>query len=221
MSGKRDLRTGQEEALLARVRAAARQEQFLEVVSAEEARARFRRHLDLSPLPAKPWRLPMRSARVLAHDVVAPVDAPPFDRSNVDGFAVRAADTAGASDNKPNSLRLNAEVIACGDAPALEVAPGTRDGDRDRRRHPARRRRRGDDRADRSDRGECAGDRAAPRGGAGPVHLLCRLRHRARRNAAAPGHAHRLARDRHAGRLRPGAGRGGAPAERRRALDRR
>ena len=32
--------------LLARVRAAARQEQFLEVVSADEARARFERHLD-------------------------------------------------------------------------------------------------------------------------------------------------------------------------------
>src|SRR6185295_18163689 len=39
--------------LLAAVRAAARQEQFLEVVSAEEARRRFERRLDLTPLPAE------------------------------------------------------------------------------------------------------------------------------------------------------------------------
>jgi putative molybdopterin biosynthesis protein len=110
---------------VARVRAAARQEQFLEVVSAEEARARFENRLDLSPLAAE--RVPLAAAltRVLAHDVVAAVDAPPFDRSNVDGFAVRAADTLGASDGNPKTLALNPEVIACGDAPALEVAPGT------------------------------------------------------------------------------------------------
>jgi putative molybdopterin biosynthesis protein len=111
--------------LIARVRAAARQEQFLEVVSAEEARARFERHLDLSPLAGESVPLAAALGRVLAHDVVAAVDAPPFDRSNVDGFAVRAADTLGASDAAPKLLTLNAEVIACGDAPTLEVAPGT------------------------------------------------------------------------------------------------
>ena len=62
---------------------------------------------------------------MLAHDVVAAVDAPPFDRSNVDGFALRAADTVGASDSNPKTFQLNGEVIACGHAPALEVAPGT------------------------------------------------------------------------------------------------
>jgi len=113
------------DALLARVRAAARQEQFLEVVSADEARARFERHLDLKPLAAESVPLAAALTRVLAHDVVAAVDAPPFDRSNVDGFALRAADTVGASAASPKILRLNAEVIACGDAPALELAPGT------------------------------------------------------------------------------------------------
>ena len=42
-----------------------------------------------------------------------------------DGFAVRSADTAGASDGVPRRLRLNGEVIVCGHAPALEVEPGT------------------------------------------------------------------------------------------------
>jgi len=111
--------------LMARVRAAARQEQFLEVVSAEEARARFERHLNLSPLAPETVPLAQALGRVLAGDVVAAVDAPPFDRSSVDGFAVRAADTIGASDSNPKLLMLNAEVIACGDAPALEVKPGT------------------------------------------------------------------------------------------------
>ena len=63
--------------------------------------------------------------RVLAHDVAAPIDVPPFDRSNVDGFALRAADTVGASDATPRRLTLNAEVLACGHAPKLTVAPGS------------------------------------------------------------------------------------------------
>jgi putative molybdopterin biosynthesis protein len=111
--------------LIARVRAAARQEQFLEVVSAEEAHARFDRHIDTSPLGAESVRLADALGRVLAHDVVAAVDAPPFDRSNVDGFALRAADTVGASDTARRRLSLNREVIACGFAPALEVKLAT------------------------------------------------------------------------------------------------
>jgi putative molybdopterin biosynthesis protein len=111
--------------LLARVRAAARQEQLLEVVSAEEAQRCFRQYLDLAPLGGETVSLSDALGRVLAHDVVAAVDAPPFDRSNVDGFALRTADTIGASDTAPKHLALNREVIACGHSPALEVKPGT------------------------------------------------------------------------------------------------
>src|SRR4029077_8007670 len=57
--------------------------------------------------------------------VVAPIDVPPFDRSNVDGFAVRAADLAGAGEATPVRLILNEEVIACGTAPARPVLSGT------------------------------------------------------------------------------------------------
>jgi putative molybdopterin biosynthesis protein len=111
--------------LFAAIRRAARQEQFLEVVSAEEAQARFARHIDLTPMPAETVALASALGRVLAHDVGAPIDVPPFDRANVDGFAVRAADVAGATDTAPRHLALNAEVIVCGHAPALEVAPGS------------------------------------------------------------------------------------------------
>ena len=87
--------------LLAQVRAAARQEQFLEVVSAEDARRRFEGHLDLSPLPAERVTLAAALGRVLAGDLAAPIDVPPFDRANVDGFALRSADTAAAADTAP------------------------------------------------------------------------------------------------------------------------
>src|SRR6516164_3639601 len=107
-------------AILDAVRRAARQEQFLEVVSAAEARRRFEEHIDLAPLPSEKVSLAAAGGRVLAADVVAPVDAPPFDRSNVDGFAVRSADTAGASDGALKRFALNPEVIACGVAPAIE-----------------------------------------------------------------------------------------------------
>jgi putative molybdopterin biosynthesis protein len=112
-------------AILDAVRRAARQEQFLEVVSAAEARRRFEACIDHAPLGAETVPLAAALSRVLAADIVAPVDAPPFDRSNVDGFAVRAADTGGASDGAPRRFKLNAEVIACGVQPAVEVLPST------------------------------------------------------------------------------------------------
>lgn len=111
--------------LIARIRAAARQEQFLEVVSAEVARSRFAAHLDLAPLGPETVSLGEALGRVLAHDVLAPLDAPPFDRSNVDGFALRAADTLGAGDSHPKILTLNPEVIACGHSPRHALTPGT------------------------------------------------------------------------------------------------
>jgi putative molybdopterin biosynthesis protein len=99
--------TGDSAAILDAVRRAARQEQFLEVVSAAEARRRFAVAVERSPLPGESVPLAAALSRVLAADVVAPVDAPPFDRSNVDGFALRAADTVGARDGAPRRLALN------------------------------------------------------------------------------------------------------------------
>ena len=114
-----------ESELLAAIRSAARQEQFLEVVSPEEAQKRFAAHLDLPPFPPDSVSLDGALGRALAHDIAAPLDVPPFDRSGVDGFALRAEDLAKVSDAAPQKLRLNAEVIACGHAPTIEVLPGT------------------------------------------------------------------------------------------------
>jgi putative molybdopterin biosynthesis protein len=111
--------------LLAKVRRAARQEQFLDVVSAEEATRRFRAALDLRALQDERVPLAASLGRVVAETVAAAADAPPFDRSSVDGFTLSAADSAGASDAAPRRLRLNPEVLACGVVPAMEVARGT------------------------------------------------------------------------------------------------
>jgi putative molybdopterin biosynthesis protein len=111
--------------LMTAIRRAARQEQFLQIVSEDEARRRFAQHLDLSPLPGEAVPLSAALGRVLAHDVTAPIDVPPFDRASVDGFAVRSVDTLGASDSDPRRLSLNGEIIVCGHAPQLEVTPGS------------------------------------------------------------------------------------------------
>src|SRR5262249_58982903 len=76
-----------------------------------------------SPGPQETVPLSAALGRVLAQDVTALIDVPPFDRANVDGFALRSADTIGANDITPRRLRLNAEVIVCGHAPTLQVDP--------------------------------------------------------------------------------------------------
>jgi molybdenum cofactor synthesis domain-containing protein len=105
--------------------AAFRQDQFLSVLSREEALRRFDAALPKGPLAAEMVPLMLALGRVLATDIVAPVDVPPFDRSGVDGFAVRSADLAGAGEGSPVGLTLNPEVIACGTMPGVAVEPGT------------------------------------------------------------------------------------------------
>lgn len=61
---------------------------------------------------------------VLAVDVHAAEDVPPFDNSAMDGFAVRDADIAGASPERPVRLRV-ATTTAAGDAPAPPIEAGT------------------------------------------------------------------------------------------------
>ena len=63
-------------------------------------------------LPAEAIALAQARGRVLAEDVVADTDLPPFDRALMDGYAVRAADTAGATTDAPARLRLVGEAAA-------------------------------------------------------------------------------------------------------------
>ena len=110
---------------IATLRAAARQEQFLDVVTREEAQRRFCAHLRLAPLGAETVPLAEARGRVLAQDVIAPVDVPGFDRSSVDGFAVRAEDAVGATAQQPRLLTLTPDMLTPGVQPAHPVQSGT------------------------------------------------------------------------------------------------
>ena len=70
-------------------------------------------------------RIPLRDAagRVLATSAVSPIDVPPFDRAAMDGYAVVAGDTFGASRDHAKILRL-VHTSYSGDAPARAIATG-------------------------------------------------------------------------------------------------
>ena len=102
-----------------------KQSQFLEVIDRDEAELRWRKVISVRQLGVE--RVPLEQAlgRVLGEDVRSSVDVPGFDRSNMDGFAVRSEDTYGASEEEPVALRLNKETIPTGIAPVQEVVSGT------------------------------------------------------------------------------------------------
>ena len=102
-----------------------RQEQFLEIADRDDAERRWHAVLELQPLASERVALADALGRVLATDVRAEVDVPSFDRSNLDGFAVRAADTYGAAEETPVRLALNAESLPTGVQPQVEVGSGT------------------------------------------------------------------------------------------------
>jgi molybdopterin molybdotransferase len=93
-----------------------------DAVTFEQARAWVLERL--RPLP--PREVPLHEALgcLLAEDVTAAEDLPPFANSAMDGFALRAADVAAASDTAPAALRLAGEVFA-GSARLPRVEPGT------------------------------------------------------------------------------------------------
>ena len=101
-----------------------RQEQFLDVIDRDEAERRFHAAIRLATLGSELVELSAALGRVLAEDVVSVIDVPSFDRSNFDGFAVRAAETYGATEEQPRELNLLGEVIATSVVPTCEVGAG-------------------------------------------------------------------------------------------------
>ena len=109
---------------LQRVLLAARQAQFLHVVDRETAHRRLRARFAFTPIGLEELPLAQALGRVLGRDVVAAVDVPLFDRASVDGFALRAGDTQGATAAAPIELRLGREILTPGVRPQHEVAAG-------------------------------------------------------------------------------------------------
>ncbi|GHK02533.1 molybdotransferase-like divisome protein Glp [Streptomyces sp. NPDC003753] len=75
--------------------------------------------------PLEPIELNLLDAQdcVLVDDVMVPLSLPPFDNSSMDGYAVRVADVAGASEEFPAVLTVIGDVAA-GAADLLHVGPG-------------------------------------------------------------------------------------------------
>jgi molybdopterin molybdotransferase len=78
----------------------------------------------LAPLPAERVPLARARGRVLAEPLVAGVALPPFDNSAMDGYAVRAAEVAAATEDAPVELPVAADIPA-GRTDVPPLAPGT------------------------------------------------------------------------------------------------
>jgi len=102
-----------------------KQTQFLDVIDRDEAQRRWHEVIERAPIGVESVPLEEALGRVLASDICSQVDVPGFDRSNMDGFAVRAEDTFGASEEEPIRLVLNDETIPTGIMPTIEVQKGT------------------------------------------------------------------------------------------------
>src|SRR5207247_1773467 len=77
----------------------------------------------VTPLPTERRALKQALDLVLAEDVRSPIDLPGWDNSAMDGYAVRAADVAGASSDRPATLTV-IETVPAGRFPAQPVGPG-------------------------------------------------------------------------------------------------
>lgn len=96
---------------------------FRKLVTLDEARQIVQKHFKPTPLGIEESQLLEAHNRILAEDVRADLDIPPFDKATVDGYAVRAKDTSGAEENKPVKLRF-CGMVNVGETPKITVISG-------------------------------------------------------------------------------------------------
>ncbi len=89
----------------------------------EEAKNAISLHLKPEALGGEEIPLLAAHNRVLKEDVNSALDIPPFNRSTVDGYAVKAEDTFGAEENQPAKLKV-CGVVNVGETPRISVAKG-------------------------------------------------------------------------------------------------
>ncbi|MGD9393346.1 MAG: molybdopterin molybdotransferase MoeA [Dehalococcoidia bacterium] len=92
------------------------------MISVEQALDKVLEHIEV--LGAEESPILGCLGQVLAEDVVSEINIPPLDNSAMDGYAVRAADTKGASPKSPRLLRVIDTVVA-GSISKTKVEPGT------------------------------------------------------------------------------------------------
>lgn len=78
---------------------------------------------DMNTLEAETVSLPESHNRVIAEDIVSPIDLPPFDNSAMDGYAIRFEDSVDADSANPVALSVAMDILA-GSAPDRRLEPG-------------------------------------------------------------------------------------------------
>ena len=96
--------------------------EFFNVVPPDEALATLLDRLDVS-VRSEVVQTAQALGRVTAEDVVSPEDMPPYPRSTMDGYSVRARDTFGASESLPAFCDVVGEV-AMGSQPQVSLSTG-------------------------------------------------------------------------------------------------
>lgn len=96
---------------------------FRKLMTFDEAKKMITQQLKSEPLGTEELALLEAHNRVLAEDVVSVLDIPPFHRSTVDGYAVKAQDTFGAEENHPAKLTV-CGFVHIGELPKTKVAKG-------------------------------------------------------------------------------------------------
>lgn len=97
--------------------------EFLQLLPPEEARKLLFSNLPHVKIKQENIETASSLGRVIAEDISAPHSLPEFLRSTVDGYAVRARDTFGASDSMPAYLSL-VDEIPMGSAPSQNIGSG-------------------------------------------------------------------------------------------------
>lgn len=93
---------------------------FRRLLSLDQARKAILDRLKPTMLGNEQINLLHATNRVLAEDIVASQNVPPFDRSTVDGYAVKAEDTFGAAENRPVTLNVRG-TVRIGELPKTTV----------------------------------------------------------------------------------------------------
>jgi putative molybdopterin biosynthesis protein len=96
---------------------------FRKLLTLDEAKHVIQQRFKPRPLGIETIPLLDTYNRVLAENVIATLDIPSFNRSTVDGYAVKAEDTFGADENKPVKLKICGTVNA-GEPPKVTVTKG-------------------------------------------------------------------------------------------------
>lgn len=96
---------------------------FRKLLSLDEAKQILKQHFSPKPVGVERVLLSKAHDRVLTRDVVAPMDVPPFDRSTMDGYAVKAVDTFGADEDRPVALNFCGQITV-GESPSIVVESG-------------------------------------------------------------------------------------------------